>query len=160
MLALNLGCGIRPDGRGLIPAGAEVVQHDRRLHSPHVQVAHDLRATPWPWSAESFDLVLAFDVIEHLVDVLAAMDECWRILKPGGLLIVHTVNVMHGEQAFRDPTHIHFFTIQTFDFFDPDKEWGRNYGRFYTDRHWRLLEARPDGLELLFRLQKRPGGGG
>lgn len=155
MQVLNLGCGIHPEGRGLIPAGATVTQHDRMLHSPHVEVAHDLRGMPWPWSAESFDLILAFDVLEHLLDVMGTMEECWRILRPGGLLIVHTVNVMNGEQAFRDPTHIHFFTIESFNFFDPELPWGKEYGRFYTDKHWRLLEARPDGLELLFRLQKR-----
>lgn len=155
MRALNLGCGARPDGRGLIPTGAEIVNHDRWQHAPHVDVAHDLRLFPWPWADGEFDLIVAFDVLEHLPDTLATMDECWRILSPGGELWVHTNNIEHPAAAFRDPTHVRYFQYESFDFFDPETAWGRSYGRFYTTRHWQLLEKRRDACELFFRLRRR-----
>jgi SAM-dependent methyltransferase len=36
--------------------------------------------------AETFDIVTAMDVFEHLVDPVAAVDELWRALRPGGLV--------------------------------------------------------------------------
>jgi SAM-dependent methyltransferase len=41
-----------------------------------------------PFKSDSFDVVLALDVIEHLDDDLGALMECRRILKPGGVLIL------------------------------------------------------------------------
>lgn len=42
---------------------------------------------------ESFDTVTMWDVIEHLSDPLAELKRMHRILKPGGLLAVSTMNV-------------------------------------------------------------------
>jgi SAM-dependent methyltransferase len=45
-----------------------------------------------PFAAESFDVVYHSNVLEHLRrdDVLPFVRECWRVLKPGGLLRVAT----------------------------------------------------------------------
>lgn|GEM_PF-1154618 len=40
----------------------------------------------------SFDIVTILHVIEHLSDPLAAMRELHRVLKPGGLMLLETVN--------------------------------------------------------------------
>lgn len=37
-----------------------------------------------PYEAASFDAVLTFDVLEHVIDVRETLDECYRVLKPGG----------------------------------------------------------------------------
>lgn len=37
-----------------------------------------------PFADESFDAVLSFDVLEHVHDVAATLDECHRVLRPGG----------------------------------------------------------------------------
>ena len=49
-------------------------------------VAAGLPMLPFPTGR--FDVVCAFDVIEHVQDDGAASNELWRICKPGGLLIV------------------------------------------------------------------------
>jgi 2-polyprenyl-6-hydroxyphenyl methylase/3-demethylubiquinone-9 3-methyltransferase len=41
---------------------------------------------------ERFDIVLAMEVIEHVVDVGAFLDRCASMLKPGGLMVVSTLN--------------------------------------------------------------------
>ncbi len=41
-----------------------------------------------PFKTGSADLVLALDVVEHVEDDLHALDECHRILKPGGVLVI------------------------------------------------------------------------
>ncbi len=41
-----------------------------------------------PFADESFDVVVALDVIEHLEDDLAAVREATRVLAPGGLLVL------------------------------------------------------------------------
>lgn len=41
-----------------------------------------------PFKTDSFDLVLALDVIEHAEDDIHALTECHRIMKVGGLLVV------------------------------------------------------------------------
>lgn len=43
-----------------------------------------------------FDIVLSSQVLEHVVDVEQYMNECYRILKPGGLLLLST----HGTWQF------------------------------------------------------------
>lgn len=51
----------------------------------------------------SFDVVLLLDVIEHLADAEKArlLDECHRVLAPGGLLVLTTVHA--GAFAWLDP---------------------------------------------------------
>lgn len=41
----------------------------------------------------SFDVVTMWDVIEHLTDPLQELRRANRLLKPGGLLVVHTIDI-------------------------------------------------------------------
>lgn len=154
-LALNLGCGKRPDGRGFIPKGLDIINHDRDHRFGWIDVAHDLNDHPWPWSDEEFNFVLAFDVIEHLWEPVEFMDECWRILKPGKAMIVHTNNVEFPEQAWRDPTHKRVYSIDSFDFFDPETQRGDEY--LLSGRTWKVKQKIRTGFELMFILKKRAG---
>lgn len=42
--------------------------------------------------ADTFDVVTMFEVIEHLKDAFFLVKECYRIIKPGGLLVLGTAN--------------------------------------------------------------------
>ena len=56
-----------------------------------------------PFSSESFDRVLMFDVVEHLYpwELQAAMTEIRRVLKPNGRFIIHTApNSWYDRYAY------------------------------------------------------------
>jgi SAM-dependent methyltransferase len=66
-------------------------------------------------AAEVFDVVVVFDVIEHFCkdEVLEIMDQAYRVLRPGGRLIVHAPNAegIFGSRIFwSDFTHEMAFT--------------------------------------------------
>ena len=46
-----------------------------------------------PFASNSFDCALATDIVEHLYppELAETLHEVWRVLRPGGRLIVHTV---------------------------------------------------------------------
>lgn len=132
MSILNLGAGNA--------TRADAVNHDRVKHRPEISVAHDLNVRPWPWKDSTFDLVIAHSVLEHLaLDLVESLDECWRILKPEGLLYVKGP-YWKCDQAFSDPQHRWQWAPAVFDYFDPETESGKQYG-YYTTRKWRIEEA-------------------
>ena len=131
MRLLNLGAGNR------ILDGA--VNHDRIKHRPEIDVVHDLNDLPWPWDDNSFDKIAALAVFEHLVpDLVQVLNECWRILAPGGEIVIK-VPYWNSDNSYKDPTHRWFFSLGAFDQFDPDTERGRAYA-FYTERKWKIVK--------------------
>jgi SAM-dependent methyltransferase len=63
------------------------------LNGIPVDYGIDLRK-PLPYADASFDIVLLVEVIEHLENHRIAIGELARILKPGGVLILTTPNIM------------------------------------------------------------------
>lgn len=66
-----------------------------------------------PFKNNSFNLITALHIIEHLYDTRAFLSELRRTLKPGGTLVVATVdrdsfsrNIPGVKQLINDPTHI------------------------------------------------------
>lgn len=53
------------------------------------RVQQDLNQNPvLPWQAGKFDLVICTASIEYLTDPVTVLTEVWRVLKPGGTLII------------------------------------------------------------------------
>ena len=72
----------------------------------HADLVCDLRTGPWPWADASVAEINCAHFFEHLDPTQRAvfMDECWRILAPGGKLVV-TVPHARSDGAVQDPTH-------------------------------------------------------
>lgn len=71
-----------------------------------------------PFATEAFDLVVAFEVIEHLEDQRGFLKECARVLKPGSLLIVSSPNRLYYAESRAktgpNPFHTHEFEAVEF----------------------------------------------
>ncbi|HQZ99770.1 MAG TPA: class I SAM-dependent methyltransferase [Thermoflexales bacterium] len=104
---LDLGCGKarHPDSIGI----------DINPDS-NADIIHDLNVFPYPFEDNSFDVVFADSIIEHLDDIPSVMNELHRITRSGGKLIVITP-YFSSLDAFTDPTHKHFFSMRSFDYF-------------------------------------------
>jgi 2-polyprenyl-3-methyl-5-hydroxy-6-metoxy-1,4-benzoquinol methylase len=91
---LEVGC---LDGRyleRLKERGWSVAGIDIQPQEADYIVEHDA-AVEFPFVRE-FDVVLAAEVIEHLVDTDGFLRNCAAVLKPAGLLIVTTPNLLFG----------------------------------------------------------------
>jgi SAM-dependent methyltransferase len=58
-------------------------------------------ATKLPFLAESFDIVVSCETIEHLPDPLSGLSEMARVCRPGGLLYLTTPNYFNLMGLYR-----------------------------------------------------------
>ena len=65
-----------------------------------------MNAEALEFPAESFDLVIMLEVLEHIIDYPKALREAYRVLRPGGLLFIQSV-VCTDPNALLDKTHFH-----------------------------------------------------
>lgn len=105
--ALDVGCGDRKLPNAI---GMDIIK------VPSVDVQHSFDIFPWPFPDNSFDLVFLNHALEHVEDVVAVVNEIHRVLKPTGRLVIQ-VPYFRSLDAFTDPTHRHFFTARTLDYF-------------------------------------------
>ena len=100
---LDIGCGGGLLCEPLARLGAKVTGIDPASENIEVAKAHGERAglaidyrcsTVEEIAArgESFAVVLAMEVVEHVADVPAFLTSCERVLEPGGLLLMSTLN--------------------------------------------------------------------
>ena len=68
----------------------------------------------------SFDVVTMWDVIEHLADPFTEVQQAQRLLRPGGLLVVHTMDIdslfarlMGPRWPWLMEMHIYYFSRRT-----------------------------------------------
>ncbi|OXE36899.1 MAG: glycosyl transferase family 2 [Phenylobacterium zucineum] len=91
---------------------------------------------PWPFEDNSVGVIRASHIFEHLKDPIHSMNEAFRVLAPGGWLLLEVPST-DGRGAFQDPTHVSFwnensiwyYTKQQFARFIPDFK-----GRFQNSR--------------------------
>ncbi|HAI74675.1 MAG TPA: SAM-dependent methyltransferase [Microscillaceae bacterium] len=118
---LEIGCGI---GRGLqwfldrckkytaIDKNKKLIQQLEQLYPQHLFIAMNIP----PMSDipdESFDTILSFQVIEHIHQDELFMSEIYRILKPGGKVILTTPNIRFS--LTRNPWHVREYSAGKFE---------------------------------------------
>ncbi len=129
---LQVDCGPGVLAARLVELGAQVVGTDlssealRRARSRGI-LAYQVNTDrdPLPFEAAYFDVVVSDSQIEHRVDSDRYLDECVRVLRPGGRLVLCVPNTAHWRVRWwllqgrfpvlpHTPTdwlHLRFFTL-------------------------------------------------
>jgi 2-polyprenyl-6-hydroxyphenyl methylase/3-demethylubiquinone-9 3-methyltransferase len=99
---LDIGCGGGLLCEPFARLGAEVIGVDpsaaniaaAKLHADKGHLSIDYRCTTVEEMdvRERFDVVLAMEVVEHVSDVGLFLSRCAAMLKPGGMMVVSTLN--------------------------------------------------------------------
>lgn len=129
-MRLNLGAGARP------MQGADWVNIDIQERMKPDLVCDVTKGLPYP--DDSVDEVRAQDFLEHVPrdKQIFVMNEIWRVLKRGGVFISSTPDAEYGQGAFQDPTHLSFWTENTWLYFSHPA-----YRELYDIRANFLIEA-------------------
>ncbi|MBW7996075.1 MAG: methyltransferase domain-containing protein [Candidatus Glassbacteria bacterium] len=105
-VVVNLGCGNRK-----LPGQIGLDRYPAAMADLLAELSEGL-----PLASGSVDEIVAEHVMEHVPDLVRLMEEIHRVLAPGGLLRVEVPYFAHPD-AFRDPTHVRFFTWGSLDYF-------------------------------------------
>ena len=86
---LDFGCGSKPyrslfDVTAYIGTDIEVSGHDHR--NEDIDVYYD--GTTLPFDNASFDSIFSSEVFEHIFNLPQILDELYRVLKPGGHMLI------------------------------------------------------------------------
>jgi SAM-dependent methyltransferase len=125
---LDLGCGagrfltLRPHGIGVDIAEAALDRAAANVPGADLRLAGDDGTLPLDHG--SVDLVWCSETIEHVADALGLLQECRRVLRPGGRLLLttpahplwrRTAIALVRFDAHFDPLgqHVRFFTARS-----------------------------------------------
>jgi len=114
-----------------------------------VEVLCDFSHFPWPFRDDAFDEVVAVHVIEHLPDTIRTMEELHRVTRPGARILIEVPHYKHAN-AYRDPTHVRFFSEKTFDYFGKDE---RSY---YTSARFQVAKIEKFYDSVIDQFVRRP----
>ena len=122
---LDVGCGVKkyPGSIGI----------DKNPDT-NADIVCDLDVFPWPIEPASFDEVRLIHVIEHVADVVKTVEECHRVLRPGGRIVIETPHYTDFS-SFCDPTHRWHLNSFSFRYF------GEEHGGFGYYSRCRLREV-------------------
>lgn len=96
---LEIGCGLGNDlcqiaRRHVDATGIDIAPRAVELAQQHLAM-HNLNATvllanceDLPFASDSFDIVYSSGVIQHTPDINASVSEIFRVLRPGGTLVI------------------------------------------------------------------------
>lgn len=110
MLEVDLGCG---------SAKKEGTIGVDKYPCDGVDIIADFEAEALPFENSSVGRIYASHVMEHVHDLFYVMSEVHRVLAPEGEIVIR-VPYWSSEGAFRDPTHVRYFSEKSFDYFDPE----------------------------------------
>ena len=125
--ALDIGCGTGINADYLGRYGFDITGIDlsetaiiKFREKGYIGIVHDI-SNGLPFDNNSFELVFASEVIEHMDDIIDFLNEIKRVLKPGGTLLLSTPNsifwayrmltlIGKSPSEYQHPGHLRFFS--------------------------------------------------
>lgn len=98
----------------------------------YTDVVCDIEKNSLPFEDNSIDEIACYETLEHLDNLIFAMNEMWRVLKPEGVLKGKVPGTFSGSVA--DPTHKRIFVVESFDYFT-------GVNKHHPDRPARPMDA-------------------
>jgi 2-polyprenyl-6-hydroxyphenyl methylase/3-demethylubiquinone-9 3-methyltransferase len=94
---LDAGCGaglLAPHvaGKGYLHVGVDLQSSSLNLAAAHGVRVIQGDVTALPLASASADVVVAGEILEHVTDLPATVAEVCRVVKPGGLVVLDTLN--------------------------------------------------------------------
>ena len=114
---LDLGCGRGEFLRGFIRCGLNGYGVDQSSKAssicPEAEILQsDLEKKPLPYKKNSFDVIFSKSILEHFYYPERLVQEIFRILKPGGLVITMVPDWISAHKTYYDDyTHRTPFTL-------------------------------------------------
>lgn len=125
-----------------------------RIAGRGADLVHDLDSVPWPIKDACFERIVATDVLEHLADIVAAMEEIHRIGQPNAIVSI-TVPHYSCSNTFTDPTHRRAFGFFSFDYFTGESALDFYTGIRFRRRHVSLIFTPTPVNKIVSRLANR-----
>ncbi len=188
---LEVGCSSGALTQRIQALGCTVVGIESRPDAAETAKAYceqvlvgDVERMPLDLPAESVDVILLLDVLEHLVDPVAAIRRLLPFLRPSGRILVALPNVAHWsirgqllrgrftytDSGILDRTHLHLYTLTTarelleaagLDILEadlvPDIPLLR-YKRLFTELNYRIAKLLPNLFSTESFFVTRPKG--
>lgn len=108
---LEIGCGPGANLRELAPRAEIAVGIDLEMraltHCRDLAPVQSDALFPLPFADATFDAVMLVDILEHLAELHALVDEIARVLRPGGVVVV-MVPSGPGLWSYWDEMHGHY----------------------------------------------------
>jgi len=155
-LKIDIGCGRQPTKDCI---GLDITQFIDNKGNKKVDIVRDAEKEGLPFCNSSAILIVANNVLEHISQLKFVLNECHRVLKEGGIL-QGDVPVAGSKIAFKDPTHVRFFNVHTFEYFcgsneanpkAPNRPKYADYGFL----PWNMVELKEEDDLIYFKMSPR-----
>lgn len=122
-LVLDLACGSGYGSAALLAAGAKsVIGIDNSIEAcEHAKASYGISAIcasaeALPLPRHTVDVIVSFETIEHVASPLRFLNECRRLLKSKGVLVLSTPNrEIYSENGKHNPFHSIEFNLPELD---------------------------------------------
>jgi SAM-dependent methyltransferase len=110
---VDLGCGLNKIRNA---DGVDNFQY------PGVDIICDLNKAPWPIKDNSYDVIWANQIIEHIKDVPSFLSEIHRIGRDGAEVHITTPHYSHAG-SWGDPTHLRHLGVKWHSIITKEKDY-------------------------------------
>ena len=119
--SLNLGCGKRKLKGNWINVD--------KYKNENVDIVHNLNVFPYPFKDNSINHIYMYHVLEHLENPYDVLMECYRILKPDGIIEIYVPHKNHLSAY--DIAHRNYFSERSMCHFITKGESSLQANRFF-----------------------------